>query len=44
MKIGENDVKNFNESLGQDVTYDNIKIQKKEFFKKSPGGGGRLSN
>ena len=43
MKIGENDVKNFNESLGQDVTYDNIKIQKKAFLKKikrGEGGGG----
>ena len=40
MKIGENDVKNFNESLGQDVTYDNIKIQKKAFLKKIKRGGG----
>ena len=40
MKIGENDFKNFNESLSQDMTYDNIKIQKKAFLKKSQGGGG----
>lgn len=39
MKIGENDFKNFNESLSQDMTYDNIKIQKKAFLKKSQGGG-----
>ena len=49
MKIGENDFKNFNESLSQDMTYDNIKIQKKSILKKSQGGGGgggggRLSN
>ena len=40
MKIGENDVKNFNESLGQDVTYDNIKIQKKAILKKNQRGRG----